>query len=315
VPSFVKTPKPKILVIVGPTCSGKTAVSLELARDLDGEIISADSRQVYKYLDIGTAKLTPTERKKIRHHFIDSLLPDKDFNAGEFGQQGRTIINDILGRGLIPIVVGGSGLYVRSLIDGFFEGPGADHEFRMTMEKHVKAGRLENLLHELRRVDPVSANSIDPAKPRRIIRALEVYHLTGVPISELQNEKQISINFSPMIFGLLWDSAFLYKRIEDRCDRMVSEGLLAEVDHLERLGYDDSLNALNTVGYAEAFAFRRGEITREEFIRVFKQNSRRYAKRQMTWFRRDERIHWIRMNEDKSVSDVAEEIALEFGAR
>ena len=305
----------KILVIVGPTCSGKTAVSLDLARRLNGEIISADSRQVYKYLDIGTAKPAPGDLLKVKHYFVDSLFPDQDFNAGEFGQEGRKIIDNILLRGLLPIVVGGSGLYVRSLIDGFFEGPGADEEFRRAMEQRFKAGHLDSLLKKLREVDPVSAATIDPTKSRRIIRALEVYHLTGIPISQLQKERRIKVRFVPVIFGLEWTRPMLHKRIDQRCDRMLSQGLLSEVDRLVRQGYDDSLNALNTVGYAEAFAYRRGEISYERFTQLFKQNSRRYAKRQMTWFKRDGRIHWIQMIEEKNVHEVVQKIATQFCTR
>ncbi len=304
--------KPKVLVLVGPTCSGKTAISIVLASMLQGEIISADSRQVYKYLDIGTAKPTPDEQASIKHHFVDELLPDQDFNAGEFGERGRELIQGILQRHKLPIVVGGSGLYVRSVIDGFFDGPDADGEFREAMEQHVKAGRIGFLVEELRKVDPESAATIDPTKPRRIIRALEVYHLTGNSLSSLHRLKKVQIEFEPVLFGLKWKREELYGRIEKRCERMISAGLLNEVEHLEGMGYDTTLNALNTVGYAEAFAYRRGETSYEEFLELFKQNSRRYAKRQMTWFRKDNRIHWIEMGEEKKAAGVIEEIASLF---
>lgn len=299
---------PRVLVIVGPTCSGKTAVSIRLAERLNGEIISADSRQVYKHLDIGTAKPALELRKAIKHYFVDELLPDEDFNAGTFGERGREVIPGILRRNKLPIVVGGSGLYVQSLIDGFFEGPGADEEFREAMEAHIKAGRMEVLLNELRKVDPLSAARIDPTKPRRIVRALEVYHLTGQTLSSLHREKKVEISFHPLLFGLAWRREVLYRRIETRCEQMLASGLLAEVERLESMGYDDSLNALNTVGYAEAFSYRRGEISYEEFVRLFKQNSRRYAKRQLTWFRRDKRIEWIELNEEESTEDAVHEI-------
>jgi tRNA dimethylallyltransferase len=312
VPSTATKDKPKILVIVGPTCSGKTAVSLGLAAKLNGEIISADSRQVYKHLDIGTAKPTPEERKAVKHYFVDELLPDQDFNAGRFGESGREIVGRILQQHKLPIVVGGSGLYVRSLIEGFFEGPGADDEFREAMENHITAGRIEYLLNELNRVDPVSAATIDPTKPRRIVRALEVYHLTGQPLSTLHREKRVQIDFQPLLYGLEWRRETLYCRIETRCEQMLASGLLHEVEHLEEMGYDDSLNALNTVGYAEAFSYRRGEMSYEEFVRLFKQNTRRYAKRQLTWFRSDKRIEWIEIDERRSTQDVIQEIKEKF---
>ena len=304
--------KPHVLVLVGPTCSGKTAVSLALASHLNGEIISADSRQVFKYLDIGTAKPSSAERHEIRHYFVDELLPDQEFNAGQFGERGREVIQAISKKNKLPIVAGGSGLYVRSLIDGLFEGPGADMEFRATMEKNVREGHLSRLLEELKRLDPESAARIDSTKPRRIIRALEVHRSAGKPLSQLQKELKVAIDFSPVLFGLLWEREVLYRRIEARCERMIEEGMFTEVEKLRAMGFDDSLNALNTVGYAEAFAYTRGEMSYNEFVRLFKQNSRRYAKRQMTWFRRDARVKWIEMNDKRSAEDVAREIGGEF---
>jgi tRNA dimethylallyltransferase len=248
----------------------------------------------------------------VRHYFVDELMPDRNFSAGEFGERGRAVIREILSRRVLPIVVGGSGLYVRSLIDGFFEGPGADKDFREAMERLVRAGRLHVLLDELRRVDPSLAATIDPTKPRRVIRGLEVYHLTGRPLSALHQEKKVDVGFRPFMVGLAWPRLVLYRRIDMRCERMVASGLLAEVEKLESMGFTDSLNALNTVGYAEAFSYRRGEISYSEFVRLFKQNSRRYAKRQLTWFRRDPRIHWVAMVEEKALEEVVEEIITHY---
>jgi tRNA dimethylallyltransferase len=303
---------PKVLVLVGPTASGKTAVSLELAKRLHSEIISADSRQLYQHLDIGSAKPTAAQLRTVKHHFINMLTPDRDFNAGEFGEQGRRVMDEIFSRKKTPIVVGGSGLYVQSLIDGFFDGPGADREFREILEQRLARGGLDILREELRMVDPVSAGRIDPTKPRRIIRALEVYHMTGKPLSQHQHDSKIQINFSPVFFGLEWERKALYERINRRCEEMIEAGLLKEVEHLEQLGYSSSLNALHTVGYAEAFAYRRGTIPFDEMMRLFKQNSRRYAKRQLTWFRRDKRIQWVMMNEDSNPSVAAETILRRF---
>jgi tRNA dimethylallyltransferase len=309
-PSMPTPPSSRhVVVLVGPTASGKSSVSIPLARLLNAEIISADSRQVYKYMDVGTAKPLPEERAHVPHHFIDELPPDQEFNAGDFGVQGRKVIDAILGRGRLPLVVGGSGLYLQSLIDGFFEGPGADWEYRKILEERVQRGQLDELVSELSTVDPVSASTIDPTKPRRIIRALEVYHTTGKPLSVLQREGRIAINFIPVFFGLEWERAELYRRVDARCEEMLQNGLLEEIDRLEGMGYGPSLNALRTVGYAEGFAYRRGEISYVEMVRLFKQNSRRYAKRQITWFRRDERITWTRMEEGFSAEDVAEMIA------
>jgi len=297
-----------VVVLVGPTASGKTLVSLHLAPMLNAEIISADSRQVYRHLDIGTAKPTPAERSEVPHHLIDELPPDKEFNAGEFGVRGREVIDAIIARGHVPLVVGGSGLYIQSLVDGFFEGPGADWEYRAHLEEKIRQGKLSELISELRIVDPDSAGRIDPTKPRRIVRALEVYHIAGKPLSVLQKEGKIAVHFTPRFFGLEWERAELYHRINMRCEEMLNAGLLDEIQKLEAMGYGPSLNALRTVGYAEGFAFQRGEISYDEMVRLFKQNSRRYAKRQMTWFRRDERVRWIAMREWSSAEAVAKEI-------
>lgn len=301
-----------VIVLVGPTASGKTSVSLHLAPILNAEIISADSRQIYKYLDIGTAKPTPEERLRVPHHFVDEVPPDEEFNAGEFGVRGREVIEAIFSRGSVPLVVGGAGLYVQSLVDGFFEGPGADWEYRKILEERIQAGELEELISELRRVDPVLAGRIDETKPRRIIRALEVYHTTGKPLSVLQKESRIAVDFTLLFFGLDWERKELYRRVDARCEEMLRNGLLDEIARLDQMGYGRSLNALRTVGYAEGFAFRNRETTYEEMVRLFKQNSRRYAKRQMTWFKRDARISWIKMKEGFSPLEVAEGILREI---
>lgn len=297
-----------VIVLVGPTASGKTAVSLPLAERLGAEIISADSRQIYRHMDIGTAKPTVAERARVPHHFIDILDPDQDYSAGEFGIRGREEIERILSRGRVPLVVGGSGLYIRSLVDGFFDGPPADPEVRSTIERRLAVGGVEELLGELRRVDPLFAARVDPTKPRRMIRALEVFHVTGVPISQLHQDLKVEIPFTLRIFGLAWPKPALQKRIGDRCTMMLEGGLLDEVEDLVRRGYSPGLNALNTVGYAEGFAFRAGEITRDEMVELFCRNTRRYAKRQMTWFRRDKRIEWIDMREGREAEGVVEEI-------
>ena len=297
-----------VLVLVGPTASGKTAVGAALAESLRGEIISADSRQVYRYLDIGTAKPTRELRARVPHHFVDEILPDRVFSAGEFGARGREVVEQIFSRGRMPIVVGGSGLYIQSLVDGFFEGPGADRELRASLERRLADEGVGGLLRELERVDPAYAAVVDRTKTRRIIRGLEVFALTGEPISRRQKEARMEIAFTVQMFGLEWDRAVLYRRINARCDDMLRAGLLDEVERLEARGYGAGLNALNTVGYAEAFAYRSGRISYDEMVRLLKQNSRRYAKRQMTWFRRDPRIRWIRMDERRTPEDAAAEI-------
>lgn len=276
---------------------------------LDAEIVSADSRQVFRHLTIGTSKPTREEQALVPHHYIDELMPDQEFSAGVFGLTGRERIEEIFSRKKTPLVVGGSGLYVRALVDGFFEGPGADRDLRASLERRLADEGIHPLLEEVRRVDPEFAATVDPTKPRRIIRALEVIRRTGIPLSRIQREAKVEIAFHPVFFGLDWGRAELYRRIEERCDRMIRDGLLKEVDRLETLGFNETLQSLKTVGYAEAFAYRRGRISYEEMIRLFKQNSRRYAKRQLTWFRRDKRVRWIPMDPGRSPREVAEEIS------
>ena len=297
----------KVLVLLGPTASGKTQLSLSIATALDGEIISADSRQVYKFLDIGTAKPTVDERKRVKHYFIDELLPDQEFNAGEFGKKGRLIIDDIIKRNKIPIVVGGSGLYIKALVDGLFEGPTSDKTIRHHLFHRLKIEGSEKLLEELRSVDPTAAEKMLPSNTRRIIRALEVYQLTGTPISELQKSR-IPINFSAVFVGLNWERKQLYERINKRVDCMLKEGLIEEVKDLISKGYSQELNSLQTVGYKEVFDFIQGKIDYQQMVTLIKRNTRRFAKRQLTWFRHDARITWFDVSNESEFEKVGGKI-------
>ena len=302
----------RVLVLVGPTASGKTPVSLLLATLLDGEIISADSRQVYQFMNIGTAKPELADLRQIKHYFIDVINPNEDFSAGEYGGKGREIIADSLSRGKTPIVVGGSGLYVKALVDGLFEGPAADPEFRKDVYNRLRRDGKESLYAELRRLDHVSAVKMTAGNTRRVIRALEVYHLTGVPISQHHELQQRKADFQAIFFGLKWDRKKLYGRIDRRVDWMMSRGLVEEVVELRKKGYDESLNALQTVGYVEVFDYLAGRITKEEMVDQIKRNSRRYAKRQLTWFRKDQRILWIHVEGESELPAVAEKILHNF---
>ncbi len=301
----------RVLVLVGPTASGKTAVSLLVAPRIDAEILSADSRQVYRYMNIGTAKPTPEQRKVAKHHFVDELLPDRDFNAGEFGMEGRRIIEDIFRRRKVPFVVGGSGLYVRGLIDGFFDGPGADDAIRENLERRLRTEGAEKLLEELREVDPDSASRMLPGNKKRIVRALEVYALTGNPLSEL-HKKKIDITFDPVLVGLRWERKKLYQRIDDRVDRMIADGLVKEVEWLRDNGYTPKLNALLTTGYVEVFRHFEREFSARQMIDLIKRNTRRYAKRQLTWFRYDNRIRWFDLQSEDDFPAVATAIVDHF---
>ncbi len=302
---------PRVLVLVGPTASGKTSISLDIAERLNGEIISADSRQIFKHMNVGTAKPSTDDCRRVKHYFIDMLAPDEEYNSGTFGIEGREIIKKILKRKKVPLVVGGSGLYMQALIDGFFEGPSADQSLRQKLNDRLKREGIQSLLGELTSVDPVAASNMLPTNIRRIIRALEVYYLTGMPISRLQQERP-SIQFTPFFAGLAWKRELLYERINSRIDWMLHAGLIEEVRHLQRLGYTHQLNALQTVGYKEAFKYLDGALTYERMTELIKQNSRRYAKRQLTWFRRDRRIHWFTLRSEKEFPRVAGKISHAF---
>ncbi len=304
--------KKKIIAIVGPTASGKTTLSILLAKKLSGEVISADSRQLFKHLKIGVAKPSIEELNSVKHHFIDFLEPTQDFNAAEYGQQARLKIEELLKRGSCPIVVGGSGLYIKSIIDGFFEGPGKNSELRDQLEYELEKYGNEALFKKLIKVDPVSASKMDPSKVRRIIRALEVYYTTGNPISEHHKVQSAKSNFDVIQFGLEWERKLLYERINNRVDKMITDGLIDEVKELIAKGYSRQINALNTVGYKEVFDFLLGENSKEEMIELIKQNTRRYAKRQMTWFKADKRIKWIKVSEQTDWNNVAELVMSEY---
>jgi tRNA dimethylallyltransferase len=306
----LSSPLPTILIIVGPTASGKTSLALEIARRMPAEIISADSRQVYQYLTIGTAKPTPDELKKVKHYFVDAILPDQHFSAGEFGIDGRKFIDTIVKQKKLPIVVGGTGLYIRSLVDGLFTGPGRKEDVREELEARLESDGSETLLEELRGVDPEAAARMLPSNQRRIIRALEVYYATGKPISQHHNEHEYKKLFNSVFVGLQWERKKLYDRINSRVERMLAAGFLDEVKGLLSRGYDDRYKSLQTVGYKEAFAFLRKEISYERMVELMKQNTRRFAKRQLTWFRRDARIRWFDIEEENEIPRIAEQVLI-----
>ena len=299
-------PHTKIFCIVGPTASGKTALSLILAERLRAEIVSADSRQVYRYMDIGTAKPTAEERERVPHHCIDILDPEESFSAGAFGETARRIVEEIHARERCVIVAGGSGLYVRALLDGMFEGSFRDDALRTSLNREAEEKGLPALFERLVSLDPISAERIHPNDRKRVLRALEVTELAGMPMSRLQEERTYDPGFTVTRIGLRWPREKLYRRIEDRVDAMIRSGLIDEVRHLREMGYSLDHNSMDSVGYKEVFAYFTGETSREEMIDAVKQNTRRFAKKQMTWFRRDERIRWIEMKDTLSWEALAD---------
>lgn len=298
---------PEVIVITGPTASGKTPLSLKIAqkikklRNRDVEIVSADSRQVYKYFPVTSAQPSEDELKMFRHHFINELEPEESFNAGAFGKKGRELIEKIFSAGKIPIVVGGSGLYINSLVYGLFEyeeNHAAEIEAKQVSVRKELYDRLEKsglreLADELKKIDPETFDSIKEITDRRIIRALEVYYITGIPVSE-HRKKKIEIKFKPKLYAVEMARKELYDRINMRAEQMIAAGMIEEISDLKDKGYHyKTHNSLNTVGAKEVFDFLDGKISREEMLELIKQNTRRFAKRQMTWFRRDENISWI----------------------
>lgn len=285
----------RVLLLVGPTAVGKTDLSIHIAQALGGEIVSADSRQVYRVMDIGTAKPTPEERALVPHHFIDSKDPDEIYSAGEYGRNARAVIDGLLTREILPVVVGGSGFYIRALVDGLFAPEISDQEVKEKWRRRVVTEGREAVFAELERVDPQTADRLHINDTQRIIRALQVYELTGKPISEFQEGREEPADFEPVFIGLERDRQELVQRIEQRVDQMIEQGLIEETKTLLAKGYSPELNALATLGYQEVVAYLQGEYNFEEMVEQIKIHTRQYSKRQMTWFRRDLRVNWINL--------------------
>lgn len=284
-------PKDKTVFLVGPTGVGKTEASLWLAKRIDAEIVSADSMLVYRGMDIGTAKPTSEERESVSHHLIDILEPTESFSVGTYRQLAKDAIADIHGRGKMVLVCGGTGLYVRALVDGLFEGPAADWPLREELEAEAERSGPESLHARLMEVDPETAGKLSPKDVRRVIRALEVHSAAHRPISELQSQWKHR-GGAPIMLGLTMNRSLLYQRIEERVDRMFEGGLVEETERLLEAGLRTNRTAMQAIGYKEVVAYLDGECSREEAKTLLKRNSRRYAKRQLTWFRKDDRIRW-----------------------
>jgi len=285
------------LTITGPTAVGKTNVSLALAEELDAEIISADSRQVYEELTIGTAKPSTDARQQVTHHFIDERSVFNDpYSAGTFARDANARIGEILERGKQPIVVGGSTLYIHALQFGLADVPSVDDSVRTHVEERLEHEGAEALYAELREVDPQQASTMDPTKTQRLVRALEVYHGTGRPLS-YYHEQQPEPPYTFRTIVLNRDRKQLYRRIEKRVDWMLERGLLEEVRSLLDAGVDPTHQPLRTIGYREPIQHLRGEVDYDEMVRLVKRNSRRYAKRQLTWFRRYDDYEWAAADE------------------
>ncbi|XID94415.1 tRNA (adenosine(37)-N6)-dimethylallyltransferase MiaA [Paenibacillaceae bacterium WGS1546] len=293
--------RPPLLALVGPTAVGKTALSLRLAKALDAEIISGDSMQVYRRMDIGTAKLMPGEREGVPHHLIDIREPDYPFSASEFQKLCEDKINEIHTRGKLPFIVGGTGLYVESVCYGFrFQSIGADEPFRAEMRAFAREHGAQALHGKLRAVDPASADKLHPNDEGRIIRALEVHRLTGRPLSEAQEQSRGDEKRSPYrlcLIGLTMERAELYARIDRRVDEMLEAGLVEEVRRLLDEGVPREAVAMRGLGYKEIAAYLAGETNYAEAVDILKRDTRHFAKRQLSWFRHMKGLEWIEVGE------------------
>ena len=284
--------KTEPVYIVGPTAVGKTEISITLAKILDGEIISADSMQIYRGMDIATAKPSMSQLAEIPHHLINILNLDETFSAAKFKDAAEKIMSSIRSSDKVPVIAGGTGLYIKTLTEGIFEGPSADWKFRAKLNEQEKVYGTGHLYSLLTRIDPKSAARIKPNDMRRIIRAIEVHHLTGRPISELQKEWEMSRPYITII-GLDMERAMLNERINKRVEEMFSKGIIDETRHLIKLGIEKNRTAMQAIGYKEIIGYLNGQYNLERAQELLKRNSRRYAKRQLTWFRKDDRIKWF----------------------
>jgi tRNA dimethylallyltransferase len=286
--------KPKLVIILGPTAVGKTQLVLSLAQRINAEIVNADSQQVYRYLDIGTGKASEAERERVRHHLIDVVNPDEDFNAALYRQLAAASIEEIHKRGAKVLVCGGTGLYLKALTGGLFSGPSQDTELRANLEREIAESGLAPLFQRLIEVDPSANTKIHPNDRQRILRALEVYQSTGRPLSAWQNDHRFHEQaFEVLKIGLLRERAELYDLINDRTESMIREGLLDELHGLMARGYGLDLKPLRSVGYRQMGEVIEGIKGLPDAVEEMKQETRRLAKRQLTWFRSDAEIRWF----------------------
>lgn len=296
-----------LLIITGPTGAGKTEVAIQLLEFLRGEIISADSRQIYRGMDIGTDKISAQIRKKVPHHLIDIIDPGEVFTVADFKREAERIIDKLQKEDKLPLMVGGSGLYIKAVVEGIFSGPGASRKLRRELSRRIKEEGTLALHQELQKVDPISASRIHPHDQRRIVRALEVYRLTGLPISYHQ-KKTYPYQGRVVMIGLRWERPNLYRIINERVDRMIERGLVDEVKGLMEKGYGEDNPSMQGLGYRQIMGYLRGNFSLAEAIRLIKRDTRRFAKRQLTWFKKEKKIIWLEREKYTCSRKAAEKI-------
>ncbi len=284
----------RVVVILGPTASGKTDLAVRLAESFAGEIVGADSMQVYRGMDIGTAKPSQEQRQRIPHHLIDVVTPGENFTAADYRREADRAVADIRRRGKAVFVVGGTGLYIRALLQGLAESPGGDEDYRKELQTLALERGNAELLRQLFLVDPDTAQRLHPNDQVRIIRALEVYRQSGRPLSSFRDAHGFAdTSYESLKIGLHVEREELYRRIDQRVDRIIDAGLVDEVRSLLAAGYGPGLKSMRSIGYKEICAYLAGACDLEEAVRLIKRDSRRYAKRQLTWFAREKEINWL----------------------
>lgn len=291
--------KKPLIVLTGPTAVGKTKLSISLAKAVNGEIISADSMQVYKYMDIGSAKIRPEEMDGVPHYLVDELMPDEEFHIVRFQQMAKDAMEQIYAKGKIPILVGGTGFYIQAITrDIDFTQAEQEDAYRAELEKLAEEKGAEYLHNELKKVDPKAAEEIHMNNVKRVIRALEFFHQNGTPISQHnQEQKEQTTPYNLAYFVLNAPRDLLYERIEKRIDEMIDEGLIEEVLKLKAMGYQRGMVSMQGLGYKEILTYLDGEWPLEEAVRVLKRDTRHFAKRQLTWFRREQDVTWVNKDE------------------
>lgn len=296
-----------VVVILGPTAVGKSRVAVEVAKAFETEVLTADSRQVYRGMDIGTDKPAQQERQEVPHRLIDLVNPDEPFNAGLYRGQAVDEMDRLYRDHRLPLVVGGTGLYVRTLLKGLCDAPPADPILRTALRQEAKEQGLDRLYARLISVDPVAAARLHPRDESKVIRALEVYQLSGRRMSEFQQEHAFTERpFRSLIIGLNRDRDVLYRRIEERIDWQLAHGLIEETTHLLSLGYRRDSSAMKGLGYRQVAEHLAGEYDAAEMVRRFKRDTRHFSKRQMTWFRKEQGVQWLEIEQADSVSHTAE---------
>jgi tRNA dimethylallyltransferase len=285
--------KPNVIVICGPTALGKTATAIELAEIFNGEIVGADSMQIYRDMNIGTAKPSPQELARVRHHLIDIADPDQHFDAKQYAQTAHTKIVELVSQAIVPFVVGGTGLYIKALVHGLFMAESANDDLRTRLKEEAQSHDTEFLYERLNRCDPDAAARIKPHDSYRIVRALEIYQLTGKTISAYHHEHRFKDEpFRVLKIGLNMERELLYDRINQRVDAMIAAGLVDEVKALLGRGYAPDLKSMRSIGYRHMVDFIKEHLSWHEAVRTLKRDTRRYAKRQLTWFKADSDIAW-----------------------